>query len=90
MQEALTNSLKHSGADVAEVVVAYAPGELRLQVRDHGGDGDRARSARTAAATASSASASGSSSSDGDLAAGPAPGGGFLVRARLPLGGGGS
>jgi signal transduction histidine kinase len=84
VQEALTNSLKHSGSDLAEVVVAYAPGELCLQVRDHGRRVDRVM-----------AGADGGHGLvgirervklfDGSLDAGPAPGGGFLVRARLPL-----
>jgi signal transduction histidine kinase len=84
VQEALTNSLKHSGSDIAEVVVAYAPDELCLQVRDHGHRVDRA-----------TVGANGGHGLvgvrervklfDGSLDAGPAPGGGFLVRARLPL-----
>jgi signal transduction histidine kinase len=84
VQEALTNSLKHSGSDLAEVVVDYAPGELCLQVRDHGHRVER-----------SVAGADGGHGLvgirervklfDGSLDAGPAPGGGFLLRARLPL-----
>jgi signal transduction histidine kinase len=89
VQEALTNSLKHSGADRAEVTVQYAPQELCLQVRDHGRSHDRA--------TIGAASGGGGGGHglvgirervklfDGSLDAGPAPGGGFLVRARLPL-----
>jgi signal transduction histidine kinase len=87
VQEALTNSLKHSGADRAEVVVTYAPSELNLQVHDHGSNGVRP--------TVGGGGGHGLVGIrervklfDGDLDAGPAPGGGFLVRARLPLGGG--
>ena len=88
VQEGLTNSLKHSGAGRAEVTVAYEPDGLRLEVRDHGGsDGSLGR-------------ATDGRSHDrghglvgirervkifgGEMSAGPAPGGGFLVRARLP------
>lgn len=85
VQEGLTNSLKHSGAGRAEVTVAYEPDELRLEVRDHGGrDG---------------AGSDGQGHGlvgirervkifGGEMSAGPAPGGGFLVRARLPRDGG--
>ena len=45
VQEALTNSLKHSGADRAEVVWRTRPTELCLQVRDHGRHGGARRSA---------------------------------------------
>jgi signal transduction histidine kinase len=93
VQEALTNSLKHSGSDLAEVVVAYAPGELCLQVRDHGHRVDRAMvGADVAGSWGGGHGLVGIRERvklfDGDLDAGPAPGGGFLVRARLPLGAG--
>ena len=39
MQEGLTNALKHSGGRRADVTVDYAPGELRLEVRDDGPGG---------------------------------------------------
>jgi signal transduction histidine kinase len=84
VQEAPTNSLKHSGAEVAEVVVTYAPDELCLQVRDHG-----SRAARPTIDANGGHGLVGIRERvklfDGDLDAGPAPGGGFLVRARLPL-----
>ncbi len=87
VQEALTNSLKHSGADRADVVVTYAPSELSLQVHDHGSNG-----ARPTVGGGGGHGLVGIRERvklfDGELDAGPAPGGGFLVRARLPLGGG--
>jgi signal transduction histidine kinase len=84
VQEGLTNSLKHSGADHAEVTVDYAPDELRLQVLDHGG-GERAASdghGHGLVGIRERVKIFG-----GQMTAGPAPGGGFLVRARLPRGG---
>jgi signal transduction histidine kinase len=39
VQEGLTNALKHSGARRADVTVDYAPGALRLEVRDDGPGG---------------------------------------------------
>ena len=87
VQEALTNSLKHSGADVAEVVVAYSPDELCLQVRDHGRNGDHPSVAVGGGGHGLVGIRERVKLFDGDLETGPAPGGGFLVRARLPLGG---
>lgn len=85
VQEGLTNSLKHSGAAEAEVIVGYGADELRLEVRDNGrryettadGHGHGLVGIRERVKLF-----------DGEMTAGPAPGGGFLVRARLPFGGG--
>jgi signal transduction histidine kinase len=86
VQESLTNSLRHSGPGAADVTLDYRAGGLRLEVRDHGGPGGVASDER----------GNGQGHGlvgirervkifGGELAAGPAPGGGFLVRARLPL-----
>jgi signal transduction histidine kinase len=83
VQEALTNALKHAGATEAEVNVRWSEDALELQVTDagrgervpvigpggHGIDGMRERAALHG----------------GSLDAGPAPDGGFIVRARIPL-----
>ncbi|HEX9993067.1 MAG TPA: histidine kinase [Acidimicrobiales bacterium] len=80
VQEGLTNVLRHAGPCSAAVVVRYEPGAVALEVADDGagppsGDGDglglvgmRERAAMIG----------------GHLEAGPRPGGGFAVRARLP------
>ena len=68
--------------------MAYAPGELRLQVRDHGSNLDSERAGANGGGHGLIGIRERVKLFDGDLAAGPAPGGGFLVRARLPLGGG--
>jgi signal transduction histidine kinase len=89
IQEALTNALKHAGQARADVVVRYGEGELDVRVADDG---------RGAAAGIDSARLPGSGHGlvgmrervalfGGELAIGPRPGGGFEVRARLPLGG---
>lgn len=84
LQEALTNSLKHSGGSATRVCVDFGETELRLEVVDAG---------RPAGAPAL-ASAGGHgligmrervTVFGGDLEAGPEPDGGFAVRARLPL-----
>lgn len=84
VQEGLTNSLKHSGGP-AEVTIEYRPGDLWLEVRDRGSDG------RIASAGGPGHGLVGIRERvklfGGDMTAGPAPGGGFLLRARFPLGG---
>jgi signal transduction histidine kinase len=84
VQEGLTNSLKHSGAGHAEVTVHYAPDELRLQVLDHGGGGRAASDGHGHGLVGIRERVK---IFGGQMTAGPAPGGGFLVRARLPRGG---
>ena len=85
VQEALTNSLKHSGTDLAEVVVTYSRDELCLQVRDHGHRVERAPIGANGGGHGLVGIRERVKLFDGSLDAGPAPGGGFLVRARLPL-----
>ena len=88
-QEGLTNSLKHAGSATADVTVDYGPAELLLEIRDdgHGVDGD-GRSGLEGAGHGLAGIRERVKLFGGDLVAGPAPGGGFLVRARLPLEGG--
>jgi signal transduction histidine kinase len=82
VQEALTNTLRHAGASRAEVTVRSAPGLLELDVLDdgHGGTGPDG-AGRGIAGMRERAAMLG-----GTLDAGPRPGGGFRVHARLPLG----
>jgi signal transduction histidine kinase len=82
VQEGLTNALKHSGGRRADVTVAFASGQLRLEVRDDGpggfaqsdgfghgliGIGERVKAY------------------GGDMSAFVATSGGFVLRASLPL-----
>ena len=83
VQEALTNTMKHAGPARAEVRIAFGDEAL-----DHRGRRRRTRPglrARRRAATASPACASGSASTTATSTAGAHPGGGFRVRASLPL-----
>jgi signal transduction histidine kinase len=83
VQEALTNTLKHAGAAPTEVHLRWGEDELELEILDRGGAG-----------TARNGSGGGHGLVGmaervrlygGELEAGPRPGGGFRVRARLPL-----
>jgi signal transduction histidine kinase len=88
IQEALTNSLKHAGPARADVLVRYAPAMLTLEITDDGvgpngatvapGGGHGLVGMRERVALYG-----------GELDAGRRRGGGFAVRARLPLNGGG-
>jgi signal transduction histidine kinase len=85
LQEAVTNTLKHAQARQAEVEVRYDPRDLCLEVRDDGrgpstGDGH----GHGLVGMGERVKIFG-----GDLSAGRAPGGGFVLRARLPLDGDG-
>jgi signal transduction histidine kinase len=87
VQESLTNTIRHAGPATAAVSLAYHHDELRIDVTDighgqppgeaagHGGGHGLAGMRERAAAVG------------GTVEAGPGPGGGFRVAARLPLGG---
>jgi signal transduction histidine kinase len=81
IQEGLTNTLKHARAGQADVAVRYAPGELRIEVRD---DGD--------GATRSDGLGHGLVGvrervkiHGGEMTAGAAGARGFVLTTRLPL-----
>jgi signal transduction histidine kinase len=84
VQEALTNVLKHAGPARADVTIGCAGGAVMIEVTDDGpgtpagglrvgGQGLAGMHERVAVF-------------GGELQVGPRPGGGFAVRARLPLG----
>ncbi|WP_440104287.1 sensor histidine kinase [Streptosporangium sp. H16] len=87
VQEALTNTLRHAGAGRAEVTVRAAAGMLELDILDDGrgsgtgdeGGGDGGTGHGIAGMRERAAMLGGT------LDAGPLPGGGFRVHARLPL-----
>jgi signal transduction histidine kinase len=80
VQEALTNVCRHARASTAWVVVRYHPSEVVVEVSDDGvgcvpaGDGHGIVGMRERAALYG-----------GDVEAGPRPGGGFRVQARIPV-----
>jgi signal transduction histidine kinase len=85
VQEALTNVLKHAGPARAEVTVGRADGAVLIEVTD---DGAGAAEDRPAPGHGIVGMRERAAMFGGELLAGPRPGGGFAVRARLPLGDG--
>lgn len=81
VQEALTNALKHAGPARARVVVRYAGDELGLEISD---DGQKARK-RSEGGHGLVGMRERVAVVGGVLESGRQPGGGFRVRARLPL-----
>ncbi len=81
VQEALTNALKHAGPATAQVVIAYCEEEIDIEVTDTGsGSGDGGGGGHGLAGMRERVSLYG-----GEIEAGHHAGGGFTVRARLPL-----
>ena len=81
VQEGLTNTLKHSGASKAEVVVSYGDGQVELTISDDGPGGAGGESGgHGLVGMRERVSVYG-----GELEAGPREGGGFRLRARLPV-----
>ncbi len=82
VQEGLTNALKHAGRAHARVVVRYAPGEIQLEVADDGaGNGTGTGAGHGLAGMRERVAMYG-----GELESGPRADGGYVLRARLPLG----
>ena len=81
VQEALTNALRHAGGE-RRVVVRYDPGAVELEVADDGPgppEDPEASGGHGLIGMRERVQLFG-----GELEAGPRPGGGFLLRARLP------
>jgi signal transduction histidine kinase len=82
VQEGLTNALRHSGAQRADVTIRYRPAELAIEILDNGaGDGAGGGSGLGLVGVRERVKIYG-----GEMSAGRAPEGGFVLRARLPLG----
>jgi len=81
VQEGLTNAIKHANATRAEVLVRYESDALELVVSDNGkGDGNGDGGGHGLVGMRERVAVSG-----GELSAGPRAGGGFELRARLPV-----
>ena len=82
VQEALTNALRHAGGASTRVVVRYEPDAVELEIGDHGPGPPEASEASAGHGLIGMRERV--QLFGGELVAGPRPGGGFLVRARLP------
>jgi signal transduction histidine kinase len=83
IQEALTNVARHAGKATATIRVGYGERDLTVQIEDNGngsGQGSTSGGGNGIPGMRERASALG-----GELEAGPRPGGGFRVLAKLPL-----
>jgi signal transduction histidine kinase len=85
VQEALTNTLKHARAQAAEVTVRYSPAGLALAVTDDGQPAAPAGQRGPARGRGLIGIRERVALHGGTCQAGPRPGGGFSVRASLPL-----
>jgi signal transduction histidine kinase len=83
IQEALTNALKHAGPATAEVLLRYTPQGLDVEVRDDGHGVAEAN--RDGAGHGLIGMRERVALYGGELEAGPREGGGFEIRAHLPL-----
>ena len=81
-QEALTNVARHAGPATATVRITYGEEDLTVQVDDNG---RRAARPVPAGGTGIAGMRERAAALGGELYAGPRPGGGFRIRARLPL-----
>jgi signal transduction histidine kinase len=84
VQEALTNVLRHAGPARANVAITYEPGTIAIEVSDDG----RGLAASSVLTNGSGHGIAGMRERvavyGGSLHTGPRPGGGFVVRARIP------
>lgn len=82
VQEGITNSLKHASASRVDVTLRYAPDELEIEVRDDG----RGTSRSDGLGHGLVGIRERVKIFGGEMSAGAAPEGGFVLRARLPVG----
>jgi signal transduction histidine kinase len=80
IQEAVTNVVRHAGTSQCQVSISHQDGELSIEVTDSGRGGGPAGSGYGITGMRERVALLG-----GDFSAGPRPGGGFRVAARLPL-----
>jgi signal transduction histidine kinase len=84
VQEALTNTLKHAGGPRAHVLVRYEPDAVEVEVVDDGPGPPPAQANGASAGHGLIGMRERVQLFGGELDAGPRPGGGFRVWARLP------
>jgi signal transduction histidine kinase len=84
LQEALTNVVKHARTTASRVLVTYTDDAMGLEITDDG-DGEPADAVAASAGHGIAAMRERASLFGGEFHAGPLPGRGFRVAARLPL-----
>jgi signal transduction histidine kinase len=80
IQEAVTNVVRHARTDECRVSISHQDGQLSIEVTDSGRGGTAAGTGYGITGMRERAALLG-----GDFSAGPRPGGGFRVAARLPV-----
>ena len=85
VQEALTNAIKHAGPAQARVRVTFTNDDLVLEINDTGRGPSRWRPSSNAGGLGLVGMQERLALYGGHLQTGPRKGGGFEVRARLPL-----
>jgi len=80
IQEAVTNVVRHAGTGQCQVLIDQQDGQLSIEVTDSGRGGGTAGTGYGITGMRERAALLG-----GDFSAGPRPGGGFRVAARLPV-----
>jgi signal transduction histidine kinase len=80
IQEAITNVVRHAGTGQCQVSISQHDGQLSIEVTDRGRGGGPAGTGYGITGMRERAALLG-----GDFSAGPRPGGGFRVAARLPV-----
>jgi signal transduction histidine kinase len=89
VQEALTNAVRHSAGRSASVLLRYGDGDLVIEVEDDGvstgvGGAGRGSTRTPGSGNGLTGMAERARALGGTLDAGPRPGGGFRVLAKLP------
>jgi signal transduction histidine kinase len=85
VQEAVTNVARHAGQSAATVRVGYGEHDVTLQIDDNGRGGTA--SAITGSGSGIAGMRERTAALGGRLEVGPRPGGGFRVRAQIPMDG---
>jgi signal transduction histidine kinase len=84
VQEALTNAVRHSGGHAASVLLRYSDSDLVIEVTDDGGAAVAAKPRVAGSGNGLAGMAERARALGGTVDAGPQPGGGFRVLARMP------
>jgi signal transduction histidine kinase len=85
IQEAVTNVVRHAGTDECWVLIEQQDGQLLLEVTDRGRGGPVSKSSAAETGYGITGMRERATLLGGDFSAGPRPGGGFRIAARLPL-----